>query len=99
QFAHEADPNAELYYNDFSMFQKGKREGVMRMVRNLQEKGIKIHGIGMQGHLGLDYPSVATFEESILAYSKIGVKVMLIELGFSVLLIAVLEHGRIVNCF
>ncbi len=93
QFAHEADPNAELYYNDFSMFQKGKREGVMRMVRNLQEKGIKIHGIGMQGHLGLDYPSVATFEESILAYSKLGVKVMVTELDISVLPMPGPSHG------
>ena len=69
----------------------------MRMVRNLQEKGIKIHGIGMQGHLGLDYPSVATFEESILAFSKLGVKVMVTELDISVLPMPGPSHGAEVS--
>src|SRR5690606_33625630 len=41
QFAHEADPDAELYYNDFSMSQKGKRDGVVRMVRKLKDKGVR----------------------------------------------------------
>lgn len=85
QFAHEADPDAELYYNDYSMFLKGKREGVVRMVRNFKDSGVKIHGIGMQGHLGLGYPSVSDFEESILAFSSLGVNVMITELDISVL--------------
>ena len=85
QFAHEADPNAELYYNDYSMFLKGKREGVGRMVRNFKDSGVKIHGIGMQGHLGLGYPSVGDFEESILVFSSLGVNVMITELDISVL--------------
>ncbi len=85
QFAHEADPDVELYYNDFSMSQKGKREGVVRMVRKLKDKGVQINGIGMQGHLSLDYPSLADFEASILAFSSLGVKVMITELDISVL--------------
>lgn len=85
QFAHEGDPDAELYYNDFSMFQKGKREAVVSMVRKLKDKGVQINGIGMQGHLSLDYPSLADFEESILAFSSLGVKVMITELDISVL--------------
>ncbi|WP_156305772.1 endo-1,4-beta-xylanase [Sphingobacterium endophyticum] len=85
QFAHEADPKAELYYNDYSMFGKGKREAVVRMASNLLDKGLKIHGIGMQGHLGLDYPSVREFEESILAFSRLGIQVMITELDMSVL--------------
>lgn len=85
QFAHEADPDVELYYNDFSMSQKGKREGVVRMVRKLKDKGVQINGIGMQGHLSLDYPSVADFEASILAFSSLGVQVMITELDISVL--------------
>lgn len=85
QFAHEADPQAELYYNDYSMFGKGKRDAVVRMASNLLDKGLKIHGIGMQGHLGLDYPSGREFEESILAFSRLGVQVMITELDMSVL--------------
>lgn len=85
QFAHEADPDVELYYNDFSMSQKGKREGVVRMVRKLKDNGVQINGIGMQGHLSLDYPSLADFEASILAFFSLGVKVMITELDISVL--------------
>jgi endo-1,4-beta-xylanase len=85
QFAHEADPEAELYYNDFSMANPGKREGVVKMVKNLQEQGVKIHGIGMQGHIGLEYPTIEEFEKSILAFSSLGVTVMVTELDLSVL--------------
>ncbi|MFO8000930.1 MAG: endo-1,4-beta-xylanase, partial [Marinilabilia sp.] len=58
QFAREADPDAELYYNDYSMAGEGKRQGVMKMVKNLQNQGVKIDGIGMQGHVGLKHPSI-----------------------------------------
>ncbi|MFN3801762.1 endo-1,4-beta-xylanase [Belliella pelovolcani] len=85
RFAHEADPEAELYYNDFSMANPGKREGVVKMVKNLQEQGVKIHGIGMQGHIGLEYPTIEEFEKSILAFSSLGVTVMVTELDLSVL--------------
>nr|ADZ76537.1 xylanase [uncultured organism] len=85
QFAHEADPDAELYYNDFSMARKGKREAVVRMVKSLQEQGIKIGGIGMQGHLMMDDPSVEEFEKSILAFSELGMTVMVTELDLSAL--------------
>ncbi|MEQ8552589.1 MAG: endo-1,4-beta-xylanase [Cyclobacteriaceae bacterium] len=85
EFAHEADPNADLYYNDFSMSNPGKRNGVVSMVKELQSQGIKIDGIGMQGHIGLKYPSIEEFEKSILAFGDLGVKVMITELDLSVL--------------
>lgn len=85
EFAHAADPKAELYYNDFSMAQEGKRNAVVRMVYKLKGLGVKITGIGMQGHLGLDYPTVADFEKSILAFSAAAVNVMITELDITVL--------------
>lgn len=85
QFAHEADPKAELYYNDYSMAIPSKREGVVKMVKSLKEQGVKVDGIGMQGHIGMDYPEVSEFEKSILAYSSLGVKVMITELDLSAL--------------
>lgn len=85
QFAHEADPDAELYYNDYSMFLEGRRKGVVSMVRKLQENGVKIDGIGMQGHLNIDYPALSDFENSLLAFSALGVKVMITEMEISVL--------------
>ena len=85
EFANEADPEAELYYNDYSMSNPGKREGVVKMVKSLQEQGVRIDGIGMQGHVGLNYPELTEFENSILAFSDLGVKVMVTELDVSVL--------------
>lgn len=85
QFAHEADPEAELYYNDYSMSNPEKRSGVVAMVKDLQQQGVKIDGIGMQGHVGLNYPSLEEFEKSILAFSDLGVKVMITEMDITVL--------------
>ncbi|HEY6913108.1 MAG TPA: endo-1,4-beta-xylanase, partial [Paludibacter sp.] len=50
QFAHEADPNAELYYNDYSMFIPEKRNGVVKMVKEIKNQGGRVDAIGMQGH-------------------------------------------------
>ncbi|PKQ67737.1 1,4-beta-xylanase [Labilibaculum manganireducens] len=85
EFAHEADPEAELYYNDYSMAKKGKREGVVAMVKSLQEQGVRIDGIGMQGHISMDDPTIEDFEKSIVAFSELGVQVMVTELDLTVL--------------
>lgn len=85
EFAHEADPEAELYYNDYSMTHPGKREGVVNMVKKLQEQGVRIDGIGMQGHCDMEFPSIKEFEKSILAFSSLGVNVMITELDITVL--------------
>jgi endo-1,4-beta-xylanase len=85
QFAHEADPDAELYYNDYSMALEGKRNGVVELVKDIQAQGLRIDGIGMQGHIGMNYPTVAEFEKSLLAFSALGVNVMITELDLTVL--------------
>ncbi len=85
QFTHEADPDAELYYNDYGMGLEGRRNGVVQMVKSLQERNIPIDGIGMQGHMGLDYPDINEYEKSILAYSALGLKVMITEMDIIVL--------------
>ncbi|WP_114778495.1 endo-1,4-beta-xylanase [Botryobacter ruber] len=85
QFAHEADPNAKLMYNDYSMALPGRRNGVVAMVKNLQQQGVPIHGIGMQGHLGLDHPSIEEFEKSLLAFAELGVKISVTEMDISAL--------------
>ncbi|MCJ8165316.1 endo-1,4-beta-xylanase [Pontibacter sp. E15-1] len=84
-FAREADPQMELYYNDYNLWKPAKREGAVRLVRNLQEKGIKVAGIGMQGHYGLKTPSLEEVEASILAFSELGVQVAFTELDIDVL--------------
>lgn len=85
QYAHEADPNAELYYNDYAMNMPGKRDGVVKLVKKLKERGLRIDAVGMQGHMGMDYPDINEFEQSIVAYAGAGVKVMVIEWDMSAL--------------
>jgi endo-1,4-beta-xylanase len=85
EYAHEADPDAELYYNDFDMWKPSKFAGVVRLVKNLQSKGIRIDGIGMQGHWGFTYPTNDELEAAILAYSQTGLKVDVTELDISAL--------------
>ncbi len=85
QYAHEADPDVELYYNDYGMHEKGRRDGVVRMVNMLKEKGLRIDAVGMQGHMGLDYPTIEEFEASMLAFASTGVKLMITEWDMSAL--------------
>jgi endo-1,4-beta-xylanase len=85
RFAHEADPDAELYYNDYSMAGEKKREAVCRLVKNLKAKGLRIDGVGMQSHNGLDYPNLDEYEKSIDAFAACGVKVLITELDINVL--------------
>lgn len=85
QFAHEADPEAELYYNDYSMSIPEKRDGVIRMVKNIQKEGVQINGIGMQAHSSITVPDMNEFEKSIEDFASLGVKVMVTELDISVL--------------
>jgi len=85
QYAHEADPDAELYYNDFSMAKPDKRNAVVELVKNLKSKGVRIDAVGMQGHFTMDFPLIDEFEKSILAFAETGVKVMITELDMSAL--------------
>lgn len=83
--AAEADPDAELYYNDYSMWLPEKREGALRLIKKIQDSGARIDGVGMQAHWGLEKPDLKEVEKSILAYADLGVKVMITELDISVL--------------
>lgn len=85
QYAHEADPDAELYYNDYNEWHAGKRDAIVNMVTEFKAKGIRIDAVGMQGHIGMDYPSVEEYEKSIVAFSKAGVKVMVTEFDMTAL--------------
>jgi alpha-N-arabinofuranosidase len=85
QFAHEADPAAQLYYNDYDLDYPAKRDGVIRLVRSLQAARIPIHAVGSQEHLKLDSPSIALVDSSIRMIAATGVKVNVTELDIDVL--------------
>ena len=86
QYAHEADPTAELYYNDFSMNKAKKVEGVANFFRPLVRVGVPVTAIGMQGHLILeDNNYVQEYEHSIETIKSVGVPTFFSELDMSVL--------------
>lgn len=94
-FAQRYAPDAELYYNDFNAWRPEKRDGIVRMVKMLQAAGVRIDGIGIQGHWGLNYPSTADIEAAIDAYAALGLKVMITELDVDVLPLT--KEGQIIG--
>ena len=95
RFASEYAPDAELYYNDFNAWRPAKRDGIVRMVRMLQSEGIRIDGIGMQGHWGLNFPKNEYIEAAIDSFAALGVKVMLTEVDVDVLPLT--REGQIIG--
>jgi endo-1,4-beta-xylanase len=85
QFAYEADPKAELYYNDYSVENEAKRNGAVALIKKLKDQGVPITAIGLQGHDKMDWPTVAQQDATIAAFAALGVKVNITELDVDVL--------------
>jgi endo-1,4-beta-xylanase len=85
EFAHEADPDAELYYNDYNLEKPAKRAGVIRLVKDLKARGLRIDGIGNQGHWQLETPTIDQIEEALIDLHGTGLKVMYSELDINLL--------------
>lgn len=83
--AHKGDPNAELYYNDYNLWRPSKLAGTVRLVKMLQAEGIRIDGVGIQAHWGLNYPDTELIAQAIDTLYALGVKVMFTELDVDVL--------------
>lgn len=92
--AHEADPDAKLYYNDYHNYLPAKREGIMAMLEELIADGVPVHGVGLQGHFSIEpaqnpehhsyYQTVEHVEDAIEDYASLGLDVQLTELDLSV---------------
>jgi endo-1,4-beta-xylanase len=85
EFAHKADPDAQLYYNDFGLEEEPKREGVIALVKKLKAAGVKIDGVGIQEHVNLTWPTNGQLDATLTEFGKLGVKVMITELDVDVL--------------
>ena len=83
--AHKGDPNAELYYNDYNLWRPSKLAGTVRLVKMLQAEGIRIDGVGIQAHWGLNYPDTELIAQAIDTLYELGVKVLFTELDVDVL--------------
>ena len=85
QYAHEADPSAELYYNDYSLEVPAKRQGAIALVKRLQAAGVHVAAVGLQSHDRLDWPKVEDAAATISDFAALGVKVNITELDVDVL--------------
>ena len=83
QFAHEADPDALLFYNDYETQTPAKRALILGLVRSLQKKGIAIHGIGHQAHYSVDQPPAAELEATIQEVAAAGLRNHVTEMDVS----------------
>jgi endo-1,4-beta-xylanase len=97
RFAHAADPQAELYYNDFNEWYPAKIKAISQLVSDLKSKGVRIDGIGLQGHWGMDYPELEEIDHMLTEYGKLGVKLAITELDVTVLPLPDDETGADVN--
>ena len=85
RYAAEADPAAELYYNDYSLANPQKRDGAVRLVRDLQSQGIRVSGIGSQDHHQMGWPSPALLDSMLTVFGATGLKVHVTELDIDML--------------
>ncbi len=85
EIANSIDPEAELYYNDFSMYKTEKCNAAVLLANKIRGRGLRIDGIGLQAHWGLDYPSIDEIERSILTIHEAGYRVHFTELDIDVL--------------
>ncbi len=85
KLAAKADPNVDLYYNDYNIEEPAKRAGAIALIKKIKAEGGKVDGVGIQGHWRLASPSLEEIEKSILEYSALGIKVAFTELDITVL--------------
>jgi endo-1,4-beta-xylanase len=83
--AHEADPKATLLYNDYNEHNPGRRRFLVDVIADYTRRGVPIHGVGFQGHVGLEYPDLAEYEKSLQAIAATGLPVHITELDVDVL--------------
>jgi endo-1,4-beta-xylanase len=78
--AREADPKAELYYNDYSIERQPKRDKTLRLIRDLKKRDVPIQGVGIQGHWRIDKVPYEDIEAAIIAFHAEGLQVAITEL-------------------
>lgn len=85
RLAQEAAPNTALYYNDYNNEQPAKRAGAIRLIKKIQDAGVRIDGVGIQGHWHAGKLNLNEIEQSIIDYAALGIKVAITELDLEVL--------------
>jgi endo-1,4-beta-xylanase len=84
EWAHEADPDAILYYNDYNTERPEKVERIHKLMKMLLDKGVPVHGLGLQGHWSVFEPSEKELRDALTRYSTLGVDLQITELDMSI---------------
>ncbi|HZJ61855.1 MAG TPA: endo-1,4-beta-xylanase [Chitinophagaceae bacterium] len=84
EYAHAADPNAILFYNDYNEINATKREKIYKLVKSLKDAGVPIGGVGLQGHWAINEPSRGQLDSTIKKFADLGLKIQVTELDISV---------------
>lgn len=84
RFAHEADPDALLFYNDYNEIDGVKRGKIIRMIQNLRAKGVPIHGVGLQAHWAINEPSYGQLDSTLGEFAQLGLPLHITEIDISV---------------
>lgn len=96
KFANQYCPkDTELYYNEFNVWRPSKLAGVVNLVKMLKAEGLRIDGVGIQAHWGLNYPKNQYVEDAIDQLSALGVKVMITEIDIDVLPVS--KEGQVIG--
>jgi endo-1,4-beta-xylanase len=85
QWAHEADPDAELLYNDYNIEYPQKRAGALALLKRLKAAGAPVTTVGIQAHYMLGEPDLKLLDDAVGDYAKLGFKIALTELDVDVL--------------
>lgn len=84
EYAHAADPKAQLFYNDYNSERPEKRERIYKLLQQLVKAHVPINGVGLQAHWSIYEPSAAELEKAITQFSSLGLKVQFTELDISI---------------
>jgi endo-1,4-beta-xylanase len=84
EWAHEADPDALLIYNDYNVELPRKREKLLRLVPELRAKAVPLGAVGIQGHWEVDQVPFREIGALLASMKELGLKVMISELDLGV---------------
>ena len=85
QFAHQADPDAELYYNDYNIETSAKCDAIVQLVKELKDAGCRIDAVGSQSHMHMNSPTLNSTEASFIKLKDAGVHILITEWDISIL--------------
>lgn len=79
EYAHEADPDAILRYNDYSLENPGKRAKLITLIKSLQAQKVPVHAIGTQTHVSVSSPSFEQMDRALTEMESLGLPIHVTE--------------------